>query len=370
MKKILVCGSHFTAAQAVVEKLLKTPDIEVEYVGRLRTMEGDKSISAESQILPAMGVKYHSLNAGRVRRSLGWETLTSFLKIPLGFVLALKLVREIRPDVVVSFGGYVSVPIVIVSKILGIPVMLHEQTLISGLSNRVCALFADRVAVSFADGDYSFDKKKMVLTGNPIRSELLTTSIESEVLFKFIKKTNKKLIYVTGGNQGAQAINLEIERCLPEILKEANVVWQTGDSKLGNYQRATDLVQKMGVSDKVLVQKWFDAADVSAIFKKADLIICRAGMNTLNEIAYFKQSAIVVPYPYLYKDEQLVNAKYFEKHGFVKTILQSELGSDKFMNLVKSELANSDKKKNQDNSMVKTDAAERITDLILSLIKG
>ena len=168
--KILVTGAHFSVAAAVIEQLKKIRGMEIVYVGRKSTLEGFGGESLESMELPKMGVKFIPLTAGRLQRSFSWHTIPSLLKIPIGFVQAgWILVRE-RPEEVVSFGGYVSVPVVVWAWLLSIPILVHEQTLVTGLSNWVGGLLADRVAVSF-DVEYGFDPKKVVLSGNPIRSE-------------------------------------------------------------------------------------------------------------------------------------------------------------------------------------------------------
>lgn len=370
MKKILVCGSHFTVAQAVVEQLLRNSDLSVEYVGRRRTMEGDRSESVESKIVPSMGVKYHTLVAGRISRSFGIEAVKTFLKIPIGFVQAFGLIMKVTPDLVLSFGGYISVPVVIAAKLRGIPVLLHEQTLISGLSNRVCSLFADRVAVSYSDGNYDFDPKKMVVTGNPIREELLKNPVRVGKVNDFLVKANKdkqRVIYVTGGNQGAQVINNTVADGLEKLIAEAMVIWQTGDSKYGNFENASKVAAEKGVLEKVLIAKWFDAPDVGLIYRNVDLVICRGGINTLNELAHFGLKAIVVPYPFLYHDEQLVNARYFEKFGRVKVILQTELNSDKLIGLVKEQFAN--QTKNVKEQVSGDDSAGRVVAELLKLLK-
>lgn len=362
MSKILICGSHFTSAQAVIEQMLSHSGIEISYVGRLTTMEGDKSQSVESQIIPKLGVKYYTITTGRLSRSWGLRGLLSVLKIPVGFVQAFHLLLRINPDVVLSFGGYVSVPVVVVAKLMGKPVVLHEQTLVSGLANRVCGWFADKIAISYPDGKYEFAKNKMVLTGNPIRKDLLSNHKDDEIT-KFLSG-NKKVVYITGGNQGAMAINQAIEAILP--VEGVALIWQTGDSKFGNFEKAMNVVKRYNLEKKVLVRKWFDAGEVGQILKRVDLVICRAGINTLNELAYFDVRAIVVPYPYLYKNEQMVNAHYFGSLGLVKIIPQNDLNPDNLLVSIRTEIEKG--KANLGKKVVVEDAAEKICSQVLAFV--
>lgn len=367
MKKILVCGSHFTIAHAVIEKLIKSGDAEISYIGRRQTMEGDRSVSVESEIIPRLGVKYYSLTTGRVSRSMSVGALVSLFKIPLGFWGAFWLIQKIRPDVVLSFGGYVSVPVVVMAKLLGIKVMLHEQTLISGLANKFCGLFADKIAVSYAEGKYEFAKNKIVFTGNPIRKSLLLGGGVDSELKEFLGKKGP-LIYVTGGNQGAQAINNAIGEILANLCEKMRVVWQTGDSKQRNFEIAKMKVESLEDPKKVFVRKWFDAADVGEIMRSVDLVVSRAGINTLNELAFFHRRAIAIPYPSLYRDEQLVNGRYFEKLGLVKVIEQDKLKPETLLAEIGNQLKRGQVKKLHKDIVV-VDAASQIENELMKLIR-
>src|SRR3989344_5972341 len=162
--KILITGAHFTPAVAVAEELKKTKGVEIVYVGRKTTQEGDESPSAESKVLPTLGIKFIPLIAGRLQRSFTIYTIPSFLKIPIGFLQAFFIILKEKPDVILSFGGYVAVPIVVMGWLLSVPIIVHEQTLVSGLANKISSLFADKVALSFLDKDRV--NEKTIVTGN------------------------------------------------------------------------------------------------------------------------------------------------------------------------------------------------------------
>lgn len=318
--KILIAGTHFTTALATIEELKKYFGVEITYVGRKTTREGDPSKSSESEILPKLGIKFIPIKAGRLQRVFTIYTIPSLFKIPFGFIQAFFILMQEKPDVILSFGGYVVVPIVVWGWLLSIPIIIHEQTLVTGLANKISSYFAYKIAVSFKT-DRDFDESKVILTGNPIRSEITQAVSNSQ-------KNKLPVILITGGNQGSHVINLAVEDCLEKLLKIAYVIHQTGDSKFGDYERL-----ERQQNDRYMVQKWI--TDMGKVLKKADLVIGRAGINTLTEIAYLGLPAIVIPIPYLYADEQNKNAKFFEKLGLVKILDQTNLNSETLFKKIK-----------------------------------
>ena len=224
--KILVTGAHFTPALATIEELKKINGVEVVYVGRKTTLEGDNAQSVESEILPSKGIKFIPLVTGRLQRSFTIYTIPSLLKIPIGLIQSFFIVLSEKPDVVLSFGGYVAVPIVFISWLFSIPIMIHEQTLVSGLANKISSWFADKIAVSFSG---IFNKEKFILTGNPIREIVMKTKSKKEAVLP--------TILITGGNQGSHVINLAVEQCLERLTRIAGVIHVTGDNRFKDYER-------------------------------------------------------------------------------------------------------------------------------------
>ncbi len=332
--KILITGSHFTPAQATAEELQKIHNSEIVYIGRKHTIEGDSTLSQESQIFPKIGVKFIPIVAGRVRRIPDFQTFASLLKIPIGFIQSFYYLIKESPDVVLSFGGYVGVPVVFSAWLLNIPVIVHEQTLVSGLANRISNFFADKIAVSFNQG-YSFDSDKTILTGNPIRKELLENAKNSKLqisgaekiggILSLAKKNHLLVIYVTGGNQGSHVVNMAVSEILADLTDKFFVIHQTGDSNFRDFEKLVKEKDQFKNPQRYFVKKWFDVDDVSLILKNSDLVVSRAGVNTLFEFALFGIPTIVVPLPYLYKDEQNTNAKFFHHLGLCEILPQSSL---------------------------------------------
>lgn len=362
--KILITGTHFTPAQAVIEQLKRNEGVKIVYIGRKYTQEGDNSLSVESQILPKEGVKFIPIIAGRLQRSFTRYTISSILKIPIGVIQSLYLVAKEQPDVILSFGGYVTVPTIISAWLLSIPIIIHEQTLVSGLSNVISSWFASKIAVSFPDNK-SFDSNKIVLSGNPMRKDLFEPVRNSnfEEIVTAAKAEKLPLILITGGNQGSHIINLAVFDCLEDLNKMAFVIHQTGDSKFDDYEKLSEKRNSLKYQQRYIAIKWIDGLEIGFIFKHVDLVVSRAGINTLLELSYFKVPTLVVPISYLYQNEQMVNAKYFESAGIAKILPQSKLTSQTLIINIKEMVKNLPKLKEKAKeaiSIIIPDAAKRV----------
>lgn len=309
--KVLVTGAHFTPAIAVIEQLKKFP-VDIVYVGRKSTQEGDKSPSVESKILPAMGIRFIPILAGRIQRSFSIYTLPALLKIPVGFLQALRILLKEKPQMILSFGGYVSVPVTVVAWFLSIPIIIHEQSLTMGLANRINSIFAQKIAISFKN-DEDVNTGKTILTGNPLRSDIVNHK-------NMRKKIGREpLILITGGNQGSHKINRAVEECLTDLTGLAYIIHVTGENKFMDYERLLKFSGK-----KYIVKKWIDKEWVR-VLQSADIVISRAGINTLTELAFLGKPALVIPLKDFFNNEQEKNAKYFEQLGLIKILPQDRL---------------------------------------------
>ena len=355
--KVLITGAHFTPAVAVIEELKKRPSAQIVYVGRKKSQEGDSTLSVESQEIPKLGVKFIPIITGRLQRSFTIFTIPSFLKIPVGFIQAFFIILMEKPDVILSFGGYVAVPVVIAGWFFSVPIIVHEQTLVSGLANRISGWFADKIALSF---DRGLKHGKTILTGNPLRREILNPLKNLSI------KNTIPTILVTGGNQGSHVINLAVEEILDNLTKIASIIHVTGDNRFHDFERLEKLQ-----NEKYLVKKWI-GEEWATVLSKTDLVVSRAGINTLTELAYLKKPALVIPIPYLFQDEQNKNAKYFEKLGFVRILAQSKLSGKSLLENIKKMLKDLDYLKDQAKmaeQVVKLDAAKRLALETLLLAK-
>lgn len=368
--KIVVTGTHFTPAQAVIEELQTHPHVEVVYLGRRFTREGDTSPSAESLVLPGLGVKFIPLTAGRLQRVFTVHTIPSLLKIPLGFLQAFFILLKEKPDVVLSFGGYIGVPVVISAWLLSIPVIIHEQTLVTGLANEISSLFATKIAVSFKN-DQEKDRR-IILTGNPLRKAVIEIrenpgkekiSPDIASVIQTSQKESKPLIYITGGNQGSHIINQACLQILEDLTSEACIIHQAGDSKYNDFEKLASKQELLSHGSRYVVKKWVETEDVAAILKEADLVVSRGGINTIYELSYFSIPALVIPLPFIYKDEQTTNAHYFAKLGLAQVLLQKDLTAPKLYQSIIKMLKNLPQLKKQAQnarSVVIFDAAKRL----------
>lgn len=332
--KILVTGTHFTPALATIEEL-RSYKIDIIYVGRKTTLEGDPTPSIESKILPNLRIKFIPISTGRLQRKLTIYTLSSLLKIPIGLIQAFHIVLKEKPDVVLSFGGYVGLPVVTVAWLFSIPIIIHEQTIVSGLSNKVGGYLADKIAISFPQNKF-FNREKVILTGNPLRREIIEISRDVKLrhpkggLSSKVKVMPRVLI--VGGNQGSHVINKAVESCLDKLTKIAKVTHQTGDSKFNDFDRLKQKQNEYYQVEKFIDEGW------GKILREADLVVSRAGINTLMELAFLGKPTLLIPIEA--HPEQEGNAKYFASLGLTKILPQSKLTGKTLLENIKEMLSN------------------------------
>lgn len=364
--RVVVIGGHLTPALAVIEKLRTKSDVEIFFIGRKFAMEGDKEESTESQTIPKLGIPFYQLSAGRLQRRLTRYTLLSLLKVPIGFYLAWQYLREIRPEVVLSFGGYLALPVVVAAKWQKIPIVTHEQTIVFGLANRIIARLADKIALAWEESTQFFPSNKTVLVGNPIRASLLEVT----------RRPGKTpLLYFTGGNQGAHIINQTLLEILPELLEMCEVVHQTGSSRNSLDLEKALRVQKQlptNLASRYLVKKWFETEELVKIFSRATLVIGRSGANIVTELAALGIPAILIPIPWVTQDEQTKNARVLEAGGSALILREAELTGKRLFTTIQLALEKLEELETNAKSfkkIFKTDAASKLSDLVIQVAK-
>lgn len=369
--KILVTGSHFTPAQAVIEKLLEVPDLEIVYLGRKYARDDDKAASVESKILPDLGVKFIPLIAGRLNRFFSFYSLIALLKTPIGFIQSFYYLLKEKPDLIVSFGGFTGMPVVICGWFLSVPSLIHEQSLKMGLSNLISSIFANKIAVSFKNMNLPgfINDKKVIVIGNPIRKEILTPQKPSKEIKTFLESANRRkkpLILITAGNQGSHFINLIVEDKLLELTKFASLIHQTGDSKYDDYSNL-----EKHQSENYLVDKWIDGGDLSYILDSTDLVISRGGMNTLIELALKSAPSLMIPLPV--GSEQKNNVAYFRKLGLGESLDEKKITPEIFIEKIKEMLSQKvywKKSASQSKTAVILDAEKKLVQEILLMLNN
>lgn len=361
-------GGHFSPALSVIQALPK--DIEILLIGRKYGFEGEKTISFEYKTAKKLRIPFYALTTGRLQRAWTRHSLVSLLKIPIGVSQAIRIVLQFKPDVVLSFGGYVSLPVVFAAAVLNIPIIIHEQTLGAGLANKIAARFATRICVSWEESIKFFPKGKVVVTGNPLRAELLHESNEKSWLVEKIEMSGKPVAYITGGSLGSHAINELVAGSLKNFLKECAVIHQTGETaQYKDFERLTEFRETLEpeLKERYVLTKFIDAKEVPVILKRADLVIGRAGMNTVTELLLFGKPSLLIPLPSAQGNEQRKNALFLKDQGLGEILEQEKATPKVFYELViymlsnrKEYLKNAEKSKN----IVPKDAAQQIITLL------
>lgn len=305
-------GGHITPNIAVLEQLdsrIKHPD--VIYIGSRQGME--------AVLIPAKGWKFKAISCGKLRRYFSWENFLDIFRTLAGIVQSLWIVIRFRPNVIFCKGGYVSFPVAIAGGMLRIPVIIHESDLEMGLANSMAARFARIICVSFPETAEKWrDNKRVVLTGNPVRRDLLEGSTEMGYAY-FDFKPDKKVMLVMGGSQGAQSINCMLRRNLPKLLNTFQVIHICGKGNLDEKCTREGYFQVEYLEDEL--------KDVYAI---TDLVISRAGANSLAEIEALGLPAILVPLVLGSRGDQVKNALSFAKHHPSLVIKDSRLAEKNF----------------------------------------
>lgn len=333
-------------------------------------MEGDKAEALEYRELHGLGdIHYLTITAGRLQRKFFvrvGQSIIALLKIPLGFIQALGWLVIYRPKVVLSFGGYVAVPVVVWAWLLRIPIVTHEQTTVSGLANRIVAILADKVLVSWESSLSHFPPGKAVLTGNPLREEI------TQQLRNTAKKNvhRGKLIYVTGGNQGAHVINEVVGKILPQLVAKYQVIHQTGDSQtFKDYQKLDKLRDQLPnkLRWKYQIYQFLSGIESATTLKNADLVISRAGANIVLELAALGKPAILVPIPFASSNEQQKNAEILAKLWMAEIVEQRNLTPETLLKTVGEVMKHLHNYKNAaagGRKLVHFDAAKKIVNEI------
>lgn len=297
-RTVLLCGGHVTPAIALIDELSKNNTVHIVYAGRRH--------AAEYGLITQKRIRFLPLNAGK-------RTLAAFALIPIGFIQALWICLRQRPNIIVSFGGYVALPLALSGWILGIPVITHEQTLSPGLANRIIARIAKKVCVTFEETRHLFPEKKTVVTGLPMRKELFSK-----------KKTvyHPPLLFITGGSQGAKSLNEKIAPTIPILTKTYQIVHQTGRHEYTNFT---------GYRTK----QFISVEELSELMTNAALVIGRSGANTTMELAALGKVALLVPLPWSAGNEQLLQARWLHSHAGAEVIEQKDLTPETLLARIK-----------------------------------
>lgn len=364
-KKIVFTGGHHTSALEVA-LALKKKGHQVFWLGHKFSMWGDRRPSAEYEEVTGAGLPFFDLKAGRTPRS--FHPLKLAL-IPFGFLQAAYYLAKIGPDLIVSFGGYLALPAVIVGWLFGVPSVTHEQTVTFGLANRIIDRFAKKVLVSWKASLKHFSPGKAVLVGLPIRDSIYQKKTDT---FDF--KENLPTIYVTGGKQGAHLINQAVKEALPQLLSHYNLIHQCGSTSLHQDFRLMSRVRSrlpQRLRQRYLVKEYFFSDEIGAVFSLADLVVSRAGAHVVAELAALGKPALFIPLPWSYQAEQEKNAQILLEVGLADIFPQEKLSGATLINQIGRIVKNLAKYRQgafRAKSLVIADARDRVVAEILTLL--
>lgn len=319
MKKIILTGGgsagHVTPNLALIPELLDE-GWEVHYIG---TEEG-----IEKTIIPMDRVKYHAISAGKLRRYMDVKNLTDPFRVIKGMLQASSLVKNIKPDVIFSKGGFVSVPVVFGGWLNRVPVIIHESDMTPGLANKLSIPFATKVCTNFPEASRNVPASKAVYTGTPIRKELFQGSAQKG--YEICGFNDRKpVLMVMGGSLGSRNLNKFLRETLPDILQYFQVVHICGK---GNIDESLSHLEGYKQFEYI-------SSEQPHIFKIASMIISRAGANSIFEFLLLKIPSILVPLSTRSsRGDQILNARSFEKMGFCRVLMEEDIDRDKLFKTI------------------------------------
>ena len=319
MKHIVLTGGgtagHVTPNIAMIPRL-KELGYKISYIG---SYEG-----IEKKLIEELGIPYYGISSGKLRRYFDVKNFTDPFRVLKGFMEAKKLMKELKPDVVFSKGVFVTVPVVIAASRRKIPTFIHESDMTPGLANKIGIPFATNVCCNFPETISNLPKDKAVLTGTPIRQELLTGSKEKGLAFTGLSP-DKPVILIIGGSLGATAVNEAVRSILPELLEDFQVVHLCGKGKLDENLKNT----------KGYVQYEYIKKELADLFALADIVISRAGANAICELSALNKPNLLIPLSArASRGDQILNARSFEHLGYSKVLEEEEITKESLLDAV------------------------------------
>ena len=315
MKHIVLTGGgtagHVTPNIALMGRL-KEQGYQISYIGSYNGIE--------KTLIEELGIPYYGISSGKLRRYFDLKNFTDPFRVLKGFSETRKLLKQLKPDVVFSKGGFVTVPVVVAAGRLKIPAIIHESDMTPGLANKLCIPSAVKVCCNFPETKAHLPEGKAVVTGTPIRPELLQGDADKGRAFTGFT-SEKPVIMIIGGSLGAQAVNDAVRRILPELLKDFQVVHLCGKGKRDDSKN--DL--------KGYVQYEYIESELADLFAMADIVISRAGANAICELQALKKPNLLIPLSAnASRGDQILNARSFEKQGF-SMVLEEEAITDEVL---------------------------------------
>lgn len=348
-------AGHILPALEVVKELQKE-NHEFLWIGSVNGME--------KELVTRMGIPFQTVASGKLRRYFSFKNIGDMLRVPIGIFQAESRIRKFKPHVVFSKGGYVSFPVVVGAWMQNVPIVIHESDIVPGLANSQLSWFATRVALTFPDREKRFAADKTLLTGMPIRSEVVRGDRERGRTFAKIAD-EKPMLLIMGGSQGAKVLNDAVSLILPELLQKFAVVHLCGKHQYEELteQHAEQITQG---SYRLFAYVYDEMPDLLAA---SDVVVSRAGATSIFEIAALGKRNLLIPLSESANNHQQENAEYFQELGISRILLEKNLEPhilyENIMKLLfevrESDIAESAKK------IIQPDAAQKMVGMIKEL---
>lgn len=310
MKRIILTGGgtagHVTPNIALIPRL-KEEGYDIHYIGSYNGIE--------KKLIEDMQIPYHGISSGKLRRYFDVKNFSDPFRVIKGCGEASRLVKSLKPDVVFSKGGFVSVPVVLAAKKHKVPAIIHESDMSPGLANKLCIPSAVKICCNFPEAMEHLPKDKAVLTGTPIRQELFQGDPLEAIRFTGLS-ANKPTILVVGGSTGSVKVNEAVRGCLDELLKTYQIIHLCGKDK----------VDPAFENRSGYVQYEYIKKELSSLLAFADIVISRAGANAICELQALAKPNVLIPLgSSASRGDQLLNAESFQKQGFSHVLLEENL---------------------------------------------
>lgn len=285
--------------------LMKNEGWELFYLG---------SKGIEKNLIEPLGIPFYQIQVGKLRRYFSLENMTDIFRLLIGIIQSFWYLMRIKPQLVFSKGGFVSVPVSIAAKVLRIPVVTHESDLTPGLANRIISRFSNLILTSFPETERFLQKYPSRLVGIPVRHELLEGNLEEGLKICGFKPDLPRVL-VMGGSLGAQRINDALLKALPSLVERFQVIHITGQGKALDYQHSN--------------YKGFEflGGELKHVFAAADVIVSRSGANSIFEFLRLEKPMILIPLEFGSRGDQVDNAACFERNGYAKVLREADLNS-------------------------------------------
>lgn len=325
MKRIILTGGgtagHVTPCIALLPEL-KKEGFDIQYIGSYNGIE--------KKLIEEYGIPYHGISSGKLRRYFDPKNFSDPFKVAKGYFEARKILKRLKPDIVFSKGGFVTVPVVFAAKKYKLPVIIHESDMTPGLANKLAIPSATKICANFPETVKYLPSEKAVLTGTPIRKELFSGNNIKGLNFCGFS-ANKPVILIIGGSSGSKAINDIIRGMLPTLLRDFQVIHLCGKDNLD--ERFLDTPG--------YVQYEYIKAELSDLFACADLVISRAGANAICELLALRKPNILIPLPAASsRGDQILNAESFERQGYSQVLKEEELSVSRLLEAIKAVMDN------------------------------